>query len=100
MIEANQRKIKCSIFSAREKLIQELNHDIWREDLMPGEIINKARSLFDEANFLSNCPKYNQARFECKICKAIADLRKRMATYMVGPDVEIKNSPSFSLAVH
>jgi len=34
------------------------------------------------------------------MCKAIADPRKNMATYIVGPDVKMKNSPSFGLAVH
>lgn len=92
MLEVNGRKIKCSVFSAREKFIQELNHAIWREDLTSGELKNKAQSLLTELNILSDCPKYNQEELRCRTCKAITDLRKSRVVYLTG---QIKNVPSF-----
>lgn len=84
MIEANKNKIKCPIFSAREKFIQELNHDIWREDLTAGELTNKAHSLLTELDILSECPKYKQEISRCRMCKAINDLRKSRVVYLTG----------------
>lgn len=89
MLEINKNKIKCSIFSAREGFIQELNHDIWRADLTSGELVNKAHSLFSEADLLFNCPKYKQEDLGCRICKTISELRKKRANYLISPEIRI-----------
>lgn len=94
MLEVSQKKIKCPIFSAREKFVQELNHAIWREDLSPGEILNKARSLQSELDILSNCPKYNQEELGCRICKTISDLRKTRADYLLELQLKIYSEPN------
>jgi len=94
MLEVKKSKIKCPIFSAREKFIQELNHDIWRgSSKAAGEFMNKAHALFVELDILSDCPKYNQENLGCRTCKAICDLRKGSVIYQTGQTAELSLFP-------
>src|SRR3990167_113380 len=99
MLEVNQRKIKCPIFSAREDFIQKLNHDIWREDLSSGALMNKAHTLFVELDILSDCPKYNQDNIGCKTCKAISYLRKQSLVYLTGQTKHYPHLDTCSLSL-
>lgn len=92
-MEVSKHKIKCSTFSAREKFIQELNHDIWREDLTSGELASKAHTLLTELDILSGCPKYNQENSGCRICKAICNLRKGGTVRLTGPMTSLPSFP-------
>ena len=93
MLEVKKSKIKCPIFSAREKFIQELNHDIWREDLASSEFMNKAHTLFVELDILSGCPNYNQENLGCRTCKVICDLRKGSVIYQTGQTADLSSIP-------
>lgn len=93
MTEVNQRKIKCPIFSARERFIQKLNHDIWREDLTSDGLTNKAHSLLLELDILSDCPKYKQEKVGCRTCKVICDLRKGSMSYQAGQTANLSLFP-------
>lgn len=89
MIEVNQRKIKCPVFSAREGFIQELNQAIWRGNLSSGELMDKVLSLLIEIDFLSGCPKYIREDPGCEICKAICGLRRKAANCIGGGNVNL-----------
>lgn len=74
--------INCELFEKKEPLIKHIADRINKEK----HILDKVKyavELEKEVKELLDCPDYNNNKFDCMTCHAIANLRKKTAELII-----------------
>jgi hypothetical protein len=81
-MEENKAKISCPTFQKQESVIKDIT------DKMNGAkgVLEKAgfaEEIEKEVDVLLCCQDYDEARFDCKNCRFIANVRKKTANLII-----------------
>ena len=79
-------QIDCSIFAEHEERMNKLNSIILRNQVSSNKV-NHAKELQDIAEFLSQCPNFNEENDDCEHCQFILNLRKESCRIIADANV-------------
>lgn len=79
---ADDQKIKCPLFKAKNESIEKITKAINEAKNVQQKAMN-ARKLLNEVEDLLACKYFKMEKVDCKICREVAKLRRRVADLII-----------------
>lgn len=79
---AEKPKINCFIFQKQEPIVKEIIDKINKAKELKVKI-KYARELLEEVNVFLLCPEFEETNLNCRNCRIIATLRKKVADLII-----------------